>query len=184
MIEIRLHGLVAKKFKPLFKMGNIFRPVDSILAIDANYNGFKNFFLQEAEKNNFYQFIVDGDLVKNANEALERKEIKTIDIVPYICGSVPVLVAFAVNLAIGLVMAGIQYLMTPIPENEPAAMTAQIGGQSFWFASKGNIPAQYISVPLGYGELRVGSRVIEQGIRAIDRVDRDENPPTTEGSAY
>lgn len=184
MTEITLHGLAAKKFKPSFKMSNISRPVDSILAIDANYDGFKNFFLQEAEKNNFYQFVVDGDLVTNANEALGRKEIQTIDIVPCIWGSAPVLVPFLVTLAIGLVMAGIQYLMTPIPESEPQVAVAQLGGNSFWFASKANIPAQFISVPLGYGELRVGSKVIEQTIRAIDRSNQDVSAPTTEGSSY
>ncbi len=184
MTEITLHGLVAKKFKPFFKMSNISRPVDSILAIDANCDGFKNFFLQEAEKNNFYQFVVDGDLVTNANEALGRKKIKTIDIVPCVWGSAPVLVPFLVTLAIGLVMAGIQYLMTPIPENEPKAAVAQLGGNSFWFASKANIPAQFISVPLGYGELRVGSKVIEQTIRAIDRSGGNATAPTTEGSNY
>lgn len=183
MTEITLHGLVAKKFKPSFKMSNISRPVDSILAIDANYDGFKNFFLQEAEKNNFYQFVVDGDLVTNANEALGRKEIQTIDIVPCICGGGPAIVAFVVTLAIGLVMAGIQYLMTPIPESEPKTAVAQLGGNSFWFASKANIPAQFISVPLGYGELRVGSKVIEQTIKAIDRADENLSASATEGSS-
>ena len=178
MTEIRLHGLVAKKFKPHFKMANIAKPVDAILAIDANYDGFKNFFLREAERNNLYQFIVDGELVENANQALNKREIKTIDIIPSVGGSGPFAVAFAVNLVIGLVMAGIQYLMTPIPENEPQAMTAQIGGNSFFFASKGNFTAQYVNVPLGYGELRVGSRITESLISALDR-----NASSTGGSS-
>ncbi len=169
MTEIRLHGLVAKKFKPSFKMANISRPIDSILAIDANYDGFKNFFLREAEKNNLYQFVVNGDVVETASQSLKKKEIKTIDIVPVVSGSVPILVVFAVNLAIGLVMAGIQYLMTPIPENEPITMKLGVGGQSFWFASKGNSTTQYTSVPLGYGVLRVGSKIIESTILAADR---------------
>jgi len=169
MTEIRLHGLVARKFKPHFKMANIAKPVDAILAIDANYDGFKNFFLREAERNHLYQFIVDGELVENANQASNKREIETIDIVPFVGGSGPVGIAFAVNLAIGLVMAGIQYLMTPIPENEPQAMVAQLGGKSFFFASKGNFTSQYSNVPVGYGELRVGSRVTETLIEAIDR---------------
>lgn len=184
MTKITLHGLVSKKFKPHYRMANITKPVDAILAIDANYDGFKNFFLKESERNHFYQFIVDGELVENANQALEKKEIKTIDIVPFIGGSVPFLVAFAVNLAIGLVMAGIQYLMTPIPENEPAVMTQQLGGNSFWFASKANLTAQFISVPVGYGELRVGSRVVETTINAIDRNDSQIEISNTEGSNY
>jgi predicted phage tail protein len=169
MTEIVLHGLVSKKFKAVHKMANIRTPIDAVFAIDANYDGFKNFFLKEASINNYYQFIVDGDLVKNANQALEKKEIKKIDIVPYIGGSGPFLVAFAVNLAIGLVMAGIQYLMTPIPENEPKLVVAQLGGNSFWFASKSNFTQQYLNAPIGYGELRVGSNTIETQIKATNR---------------
>jgi predicted phage tail protein len=184
MTEITLHGLVSKKFKSNYKIANINKPVDAILAIDANYDGFKSFFLREAEINNFYQFIVNGDLVKNANQALEKKEIKTIDIVPFVGGSGPFVAAFFVNLAIGLVMAGIQYLMTPIPENEPRGMSAKLGGKSFWFATKGNITAQFVSVPVGYGELRVGSRVIETVIRAVDRNEEQVETRSTEGANY
>jgi len=187
MTEIKLHGLVAKKFKPVHKIANIKKPTDAILAVDANYDGFKNFFLKEAERNNFYQIVVNGDLVENANQALEKKEIKTIDIVPYIGGSTPFIVPFLVTMAIGLVMAGIQYLMTPIPENEPKAAVAQVGGKSFWFSSKGNSSSQFGSVPVGYGELRVGSKTIETEIEAIDRNAENSNPnglKSTEGSRY
>lgn len=184
MTEITLHGLVSKKFKPNFKMANITKAVDAILAIDANHDGFKNFFLREAERNHFYQFVVDGEVVENANQALEKKEIKTIDIVPYIGGSGAVAVAFVVNLAIGLVMAGIQYLMTPIPENEPKAMVQQLGGNSFWFASKANFTSQFVSLPIGYGELRVGSRVIETAINAVDRNAPQATTESSEGGVY
>ena len=169
MTEITLHGLASKKFKSRYKIANIKNPIDAILAIDANYDGFKNFFLKESQRNNMYQFVVDGVLVKTAKEALDRKEIKRIDIVPYIGGSGPAAVAFFVNLAIGLIMAGIQYLMTPIPENEPRVMVAQMDGKSFWFASKQNAVAQYTPVPIGYGELRVGSKSVEIRVDAINR---------------
>ena len=169
MTKIKLHGLVAKKFKPVYEMGNISKPLDAILAIDANHDGFKNFFLNEAENNSFYQFIVDGEEIKNAQQVLAKREMQTIDIVPYISGSGPAAIAFTVTLAIGLVMAGIQYLMTPIPENEPKTAVAQLGGNSFWFASKANFTNQFVSAPIGYGELRVGSRVVETTIEATSR---------------
>tara|TARA_Y100000114_G_scaffold24684_1_gene20384 strand:- start:13917 stop:14525 length:609 start_codon:yes stop_codon:yes gene_type:complete len=169
MTEITLHGLASKKFKSHYKMANIKNPIDAVLAIDANYDGFKNFFLKESQRNNMYQFVVDGALVKTAKEALNKKEIKKIDIVPYVGGHGNFAIAFFVNLAIGLIMAGIQYLMTPIPENEPRVMVAQMGGKSFWFASKENAVSQYTSVPIGYGELRVGSKTVEVKIDAINR---------------
>lgn len=169
MTEVKLHGLAAKKFKSHYKMSNIKNPIDAILAIDANYDGFKNFFLKESQRNYMYQFLVDGNLVKNAKEALDKREIKRIDIVPYIGGSGNFAIAFFVNLAIGLIMAGIQYLMTPIPENEPRVMVAQMGGKSFWFSSKENAVAQYVPVPIGYGELRVGSKSVEVRVDPLSR---------------
>ena len=183
MTEVKLHGLVAKKFKPNYKFSNIRNPIDAILAIDANYDGFKNFFIKERERNHMYQFLVDGNLIKTAKEALDKREIKRIDIVPYVGGSGP-LIPFFVTLAIGLIMAGIQYLMTPIPENEPRAAVAQLGGNSFWFASKENAVAQYISVPIGYGELMVGSKTVEVEIDAISRNETSEaaSPVQSAGS--
>ena len=168
MTEVKLHGLVAKKFKPNYKFSNIRNPIDAILAIDANYDGFKNFFIKERERNHMYQFLVDGNLIKTAKEALDKREIKRIDIVPYVGGSGP-LIPFFVTLAIGLIMAGIQYLMTPIPENEPRVMGAQMDGKSFWFASKENAVSRYTSVPIGDGELRVGSKSVEVKVDAINR---------------
>ena len=183
MTEIELHGLVAKKFKSYYKISNIRSPIDAILAIDANYDGFKNFFIKERERNHMYQFLVEGHLIKTAKEALDKREIKRIDIVPYVGGHGP-LIPFFVTLAIGLIMAGIQYLMTPIPENEPRAAVAQLGGNSFWFASKENAVAQYISVPIGYGELMVGSKTVEVEIDAINRNETSEaaSPVQSAGS--
>lgn len=176
MTEIILHGLVSKKFKSRHKFHNIKKPVDCIKAIDANYKGFKNFFLNEAKKNMLYEIIVDGDVVSNANQALEKKEIKKIDIVPAVSGSGPALVAFAVNLVIGLIMAGIQYLMTPIPENEPKAAILQVGGKSFFFSNKENTTQQYTPVPVGYGALRVGSKVIST---QVNSKEQNEDPVTS-----
>ena len=169
MTEIILHGLVSKKFKSRHKFHNIKKPVDSIKAIDANCKGFKNFFLNESKKNMLYEMIVDGSVVSNANQALEKKEIKRIDIVPAVSGGGPALVAFAVNLVIGLVMAGIQYLMTPIPENAPRAAISQVGGKSFFFSNKENTAQQYVSVPVGYGALRVGSKVISTQVNSKEQ---------------
>lgn len=168
MTEVFLHGLVSKKFKNYHKFKTLNRPVDAILAIDANYDGFKSFFIKEAEKNYLYELVVDGSVISSPGEALGKREIKQIDIIPCVAGSGAVAAAFAVNLTIGLVMAGIQYLMTPIPENEPATAIAQIGRKSFFFASKDNETNQYDPVPIGYGALRVGSKVISTSITSVD----------------
>lgn len=168
MTEVILHGLVAKKFKGNYKFANIHKPTDVIEAIDANYNGFKNFFKSSAEKNMYYEMIVDGNEITSINQAIEKKEIKKIEIVPSICGSIPAFLGkILINMMIGLVMAGIQYLLTPIPENEPKAAIAKIGAKSFLFANRENLAQQYTPVPLGYGALRVGSKIVQTVVDPI-----------------
>lgn len=164
MTEVFLHGLVSKKFKSYHKFQTLRRPVDAILAIDANYNGFKNFFLNETERNYLYELVVDGHAVTSAEDALGKRDIKQIDIIPCVSGSGAVAAAFGARLAMGLIMAGIQYLMTPIPEMGTKGAVAQIGQKSFFFGSKENISQQYTPVPVGYGALRVGSKIISTEI--------------------
>jgi predicted phage tail protein len=170
MTEIILHGLVGKKFKNTHVFHNIKKPSDCIKAIDCNEVGFMDFFKKDAENNRHYEMIVDGEVVKNANDATETKEIKKIEIVPCIAGADPVsmAIAFVVTLVMGLIMAGIQYLLTPIPENEPQNAIAQIGARSFMFSNRVNHSKQYMPVPVGYGYLRVGSKIVESYIRAVD----------------
>ena len=79
--------------------------------------------------------------------------------------------AFAQTLAfgagVGLVVAGVQYLTTSIPETEPgqrigdqALSTTSMRNASFAFSSPTNTTQQGVPVPIGYGRLRVGSKVI------------------------
>ena len=121
--------------------------------------------------------IVNGNVIKNAQGATQKTEIKTIEIVPCVAGSDPVtaLIVFAVTLVIGLVMAGIQYLMTPIPEEEPKNAVAQTSAKSFFFSNRLNVSKQFVPVPLGYGYLRVGSKIIESYIEPVDLNDKKSN---------
>ena len=79
--------------------------------------------------------------------------------------------AFAQTLAfgmgIGLVMAGVQYLTTSIPETEPgqrigdqALSTTSMRNSSYAFSSPTNTTQQGVPVPIGYGRLRIGSKVV------------------------
>lgn len=170
MTEVILHGKIAKLFPANYKFYNIYKPSDCLEAIDANYEGFKNYFKNTRETNALYEMIVDGETVKNAQDAFNKKEIKKIEIVPAITGSDPVsfIGAFFVNLIIGLVVAGIQYLLTTVPESEPKRFTLTPTNSSFAFANQENIASQYTPVPIGYGALRVGSKIIESQRKAVD----------------
>ena len=166
MTTIVLHGLIAKKFKQEHKFTNINKVVDALSAMDANYPGFKSYIQKSAMEGMNYEFIVDDNEVKNSKDVLSKKEIKKIEIVPSLAGKDPV--TFFVVLAINLVIAGIQYLMTSIPEEEPKVAVAQVGSKSFFFANRDNLASQNTSVPIGYGTLRVGSKIIETIISSND----------------
>jgi predicted phage tail protein len=166
MTTIVLHGLIAKKFKQEHKFTNINKVVDALSAIDANYPGFKSYIQKSAMEGMNYEFIVDDNEVKNSKDVLSKKEIKKIEIVPSLAGKDPV--TFFVVLAINLVIAGIQYLMTSIPEEEPKVAVAQVGSKSFFFANRDNLASQNTAVPIGYGTLRVGSKIIETIISSND----------------
>jgi predicted phage tail protein len=170
MTEVILYGKVAKLFPAKHTFYNINKPSDCLEAIDANYEGFKNFFKNTKETNALYEMIVDGDNVKSAKDAFGKKEIKKIEIVPIITGSDPVslLTTFTVNLILGLVVAGIQYLLTTIPEDEPIRHTLTPAASSFAFANEQNVASQFTPVPIGYGALRIGSKIIESQRKTID----------------
>ena len=70
--------------------------------------------------------------------------------------------AFFIALGVGLLIAGIMYLLTPIPENEPreSSIKASIKNSSFLFQNPSNVSTQGRAIPIVYGRLRVGSYVI------------------------
>ena len=73
------------------------------------------------------------------------------------------LAVFLFSLGVDLIVAGITYLTTDIPETEPDAARFQqtsIKNESFVFSSPVNTTAQGQPIPVGYGRLRVGTNVI------------------------
>jgi len=168
MTEVVLHGLAANLFKSHYRFYNIYKPTDAIKAIDANNPGFIKYMTESAQKNMHYELMVDGKSLEKKCELIQSREIKRIDIVPVICGNAQIVVQALVQFAIAVVMAGIQYLLTPIPEEEPKGAIARIAPASFMFANRENITEQYTAVPIGYGALRVGSKIIQSIVEPID----------------
>ena len=70
--------------------------------------------------------------------------------------------AFLIALGVGLIIAGIMYLLTPIPENEPneASIRSSIRNSSFLFQNPSNSSSQGRAIPIVYGRLKVGSHVV------------------------
>lgn len=168
MTEIHIHGIAGHKFGRFHKFVNINKATDCIKAIDANREGFMQYLISSGQKNQHYELVVDEEPLTSLNEAIEKRKIKRIDVVPVIKGQVNFVIQFVIQVLIQVVIAGIQYLMTPIPEEEPVAAKARLAPASYMFASRENVTAQYTPVPLGYGALRIGTKIIQSVIEPID----------------
>ena len=179
--KITLHGKLAKIYGKEFEFANIKKPIDAIKAIETRFPGFRDAIVDSAKKGAHYEIICDNESENSFSINNKKKEIQEIQIVPCVLGSDPISIlilavisigigvaatsaavaAFFITLGVGLLIAGIMYLLTPIPENEPSSeIAASIKNYSFMFQSPQNISTQGRSIPICYGKLRVGSYVV------------------------
>lgn len=198
--EIKLYGKLAKQFGSVYKFANIKKGVDAVSAINSIQKDFRQTILSHYKDGQHYEIIVNGKSL-NAFEANKAKsKIRTVEIVPCVLGRDPISISlfvagglstaaglgafgavsaaaasFFITLGLGLIMAGITYLLTPIPENKPKRQEATVKGESFLFQGANNVTEQGTPVPLAYGRLRIGSRVVQTNIRNGD-INVRENP--------
>tara|TARA_B110000483_G_scaffold129978_1_gene155688 strand:+ start:3420 stop:4109 length:690 start_codon:yes stop_codon:yes gene_type:complete len=181
--KIKLHGKLQKIYGESFEFANIKKPIDVVHALDAIFPGFRKHIIDNAKAGGHYEIILDGKS-KNAFELMQsEKKIEQVDLVPCLIGYGPAFAvvlgvaaigigvfgglsvavsAFFIALGVGLLIAGIMYLLTPIPENEPreSSIRASIKNSSFLFQNPSNVSTQGRAIPIVYGRLRVGSYVI------------------------
>lgn len=192
--KIKLHGRLAKIFGNSFEFFNIKKPIDAVNAINTIHKNFKETIIADCKEGQNYELLVNKKSV-DALSLQHKQKIEEIEIVPCIIGHGPVAAmavgvasvsfgagltgafasAFFISLGVGLIMAGVVYLMTPIPENEPREIEATVKTESFLFQSQNNVASQGSPVRLGYGRLRVGSQVIASSVRNKD-IESEENP--------
>lgn len=180
MTKVILHGLLGKKFGEEHEFF-VRKPSDALKALMANKSGFAKAFRTWGREGKFYQIICDGKLI-NSEQALDDKgEYQQIELVPAVLGAsdefktvlgvVLIVVGYAFPgpwtpflYAVGssLLTMGIMGMLYPAPvpsfESSPQA-------KSFIFSSTENAQVQGVPVPVGYGRLRVGSKVISTCLR-------------------
>jgi hypothetical protein len=118
--------------------------------------------MNQASDGVFYEIFVDEEKQKKSGEVFKNKKINKIEIAPMIAGKGSYaggtfLSSLALNSAIAL--HGISKLAT-VDEEFAGTATLDIGGKSFSMMSPGNATQQGEVVPIGYGYLRVGSKVV------------------------
>jgi len=181
--KIKLYGKLKKIYGESFEFANVKTPIDAVKAMNTLFPGFRDYVVSEAKAGGHYEIIVDGESKNTLELSQQCPKIQEIQITPCLIGNGPVgiviglgviavgvgiavtsaaLSAFFITLGVGLIIAGIMYLLTPIPENEPQEQNikASIKNSSFLFQNPRNVSTQGRAIPIIYGRLRVGSYVI------------------------
>lgn len=152
---IQLHGIIARRFEKQLEIPSEIDESFLFEILNMKFDGFKLFIQRQAQKGVFYKMI---------------KEDEDYHVVPVICGNIaaalPVLGSiagnflgnFVTNLAIG----GIMGMITPVEEEAYAGAESTVVLQSTRFMGLENRERQGSKVPVGYGRLRIGSKLIMQ----------------------
>jgi len=181
MTTITLHGELAKKFGAHHSF-LIRKPIDAIRALMANKKGFKKAFKTWGRKGKLYEIVCDGKKISTEQELARSTRIEHIDIAPIIVGTsntakmiigtILMVISFywdpsgttamAIDSAllgagISLFIGGIMGMLFPPPT---PSFNAEASQRSFIFNTLENAAQQGASVPLGYGRLRIGTKVI------------------------
>ncbi len=194
MIKINLHGILGVEYGKEFNLyaQNAFF---ALKALDCINKGILNKIRKLQEKGLFYSIIVDDEWLHDKDSFNSFKKIKTIDIVPSVCGSgfnwgsalltglLIVGAAFTggatlpAALALGALGVGVSLLMQAMTKQQSTqdANTQFVGGQTLSSASQSkssafsnveNVSAQNIPIPIGYGRMRVGTKIIQTSIKS------------------
>jgi predicted phage tail protein len=189
MTNIRLHGVLAKEYGQNFYL-SVGRPKNVLHAIDANRDGFIGRVIQLQKEGCMYEIIINKKRLNAQSKLQNQDTADTIDLVPAIAGSGPVgalLVmigesAFLTQLVTSVVFAAISYALSPTPEVDQVEGTARASAQSQVFSNPENLASQGAALPLGYGRLRVGSKVIQASIKSYPQHQAPQQamraPPT------
>lgn len=194
MITINLHGVLAYEVGKKFKIyaNNAFFALKSL---DCISRGFLN-KLKNLQKNGLsYSIIVDNEWIYDKDNFLCLKGIKQIDIVPNICGGFDFLGALFTGLMVGLAVftggasiglalamgalaTGLSILSQVLNKQkatEQKSNTQFTGGQtsasaaqskSYAFTNTDNLASQNTPVPIGYGRMRIGTKIIQTSIKS------------------
>lgn len=190
MTEVKIHGLLGEKFGESFFM-EIDKAEDVFQAIDVNKRGFKKSLFDLSLAGFEYCIILDGKKFMDCSEQSRNKKPETIELVPILCGEGPVFAAFAIGT---VVATALSIMLMPDPPKPPEInANAKALEESFIFRGVENRAAQGTPVPVCYGELIVGSEVIQTSLKtypqnqetfkAFRRNSLDSTDPLTKSSS-
>lgn len=131
--------------------------------------------VNEINENNY-------DMINQSELVMKKKDIKTVDIVPFIensdsrilagiviaIGIVLLFVPGGAPIGIGLIAAGAVIFLTKPPAFANFRNIDKAGNESYLFGGPINIIGEGGPVPVGYGRVLVGSQVISSAFKIVD----------------
>lgn len=161
-MSIKLHGIIAKKFAEELDIPSDIDESFLFDILNMKFNGFKLFIQRQAQKGVFYQTVkLDEDY----------------HIIPIICGNIAAIGALLTsqlfgsilgNFVTNAIVGGIMALISPISEQQTVGAEEVAVLQSTRFSGLENKQSQGSKVPVGYGRLRIGSKLVMQHKKPIE----------------
>lgn len=204
MINVVLHGEMGKIYGHSHRFA-VKTGGEAFKALRANFKTFNEFIINGAKIGKNYMVVVDDKEVEDAAQFSNEKAEKEIHFVPVVLGAGGdgnlgfVLLAagailavggffiggafgsFLTQLGISLALAGIAALLFEPPKPPNLTQTVSAGANSYFFGGRANSAQQGVVVPVGYGRLKIGSKIIRSSVRnedlrtIEDDVDFDNN---------
>ena len=180
MVTVRFYGDL-KQFGTVFKL-NIGSVPEAIRALVTQIPG-----LREHIEKGSYKVRVDGKYI--GDEGVHSEVSSTLHLTPVVKGAgknggllqvvvgivmivaavfYPPLAPYAaamISAGTGLVLGGVAQLLTKMPKAEGFKDSDDLKSSSF--SNLANMTAQGAPVPLIYGKMMVGSKVLSQGVRSV-----------------
>lgn len=178
--KIFIHGLLGELFTSSLEVyvKNLFFVIKSI---DCNFVGFSKKISELSRNGMNYSLVVDGEIY-NEQQLFANGNFKEIHIVPTLNGSgvlIPLLIAVGQALIPIAISVGLSYLAMKFLNKQDqkqsyqavggSASQASAAGKSNIFGNVVNTSTQGESIPIGYGRLRVGSKVIATSVKSYTK---------------
>lgn len=167
MTEVYLHGILGKKYGRRHRFA-VNKPKDALLALEANHEDFLKELKQLSNKNIYYTWIADNQVLGNRDLSFKASKIKRLDFVPTIVGGGPWAIAAGIIISVAsAVYSYVQAGKVEYPKIPGAQGTTSANNRSLAFSNRENIIEQGNPVPLVYGRIKVGSAVIQSSVKSF-----------------
>ena len=160
MKKVYLYGKLGKRFGEKWEL-DVGSPIEAMSAIDANTDGFIE-YLQSKELDGVrYSFKKKGSNEYFRKEEIDKNTKEDIIISPVAQGAGMVM-GMAMSFGTSFLSGWIQNKMLGKKERDTSILQAQT--KSYIYRGVENVTEQGSNVPLGYGKMKVGSKVISNSI--------------------